>query len=800
MPDFRKALERPNLLFFDGGYGTLLQSRGLPPGVSPELFGLERPDVVRRVHEDYVDAGAMILTTNTFGGTRFKLGAGVDATALNRRMAALARDVAGDTAFVAGSVGPTGHFVKPLGPLTLRELVDAFKEQIEGLVQGGADLILAETHFDIAEAKAVVLAAREVCDLPVAVSMTFEGDACLTGSSPAVFASTMENLGVDVVGTNCSAGPEQMVETVRRLAENCTAPIQVEPNAGLPQLDEFNNTVFRMGPEAFAEASRVFVGLGAKILGGCCGTTPEHIRLLREACDALQPASRSENGPALRLTARSSLVLVGPSHPSLLVGERINPTGKKALSQELAAGKFSEALRFADEQTQAGCRVLDVNVGAAMVEEAVVLPNLVETLVSRVQTPLCIDSADADAVEAALWRYPASPLVNSISGEPGRMERLGPVVRAFGAPFILLPLVGRKLPATASERIEVIEKLVAQAEAMGVPRRLILVDVLALTVSSKPEAALHCLETIRHCRDRLGLPTVVGLSNISFGLPARELVNAAFLTMAMAAGLSAFIANPNSARMRETMAATEVLLNRDPQAANFIQGYADWKPNAGGSGPGRAAAPTSVDNLREAVVKGAKDRILSMVEAELERGADPLALVDNDLIPAIIEVGELYERKEYFLPQLLLSAETLQTAFSRLKPLLEAQPNAKKKAVVVMATVEGDIHDIGKNIVCLMLRNQGFEVTDLGKDVAADRIVDEAEKLDADIIGLSALMTTTMVRMKDTVDLVREKGLHAKILIGGAVVTEQFCESIGAHGYATDAVSAVKLATKLAKG
>jgi 5-methyltetrahydrofolate--homocysteine methyltransferase len=799
--DFRNALERPGLLIFDGGYGTLLQSRGLPPGVSPELFGLERPEIIQQVHKDYLDAGAMILTTNTFGGTRFKLGAGVDAADLNRRMAAVAREVAGDKAFVAGSVGPTGHFVKPLGPLTLRELVDAFKEQILGMVQGGVDLILAETHFDIAEAKAVVLAAREVCDLPVAVSMTFEGEACLTGSSPAVFASTMENLGVDVVATNCSAGPEQMVGTVRSLIENTTAPVQVEPNAGLPQLDEFNNTVFRMGPEAFAEASRPFVQLGAKILGGCCGTTPEHIKRLRETCEGLQPVSRSKKEPApLRLTSRSSLVLVGPDHPSLLIGERINPTGKKALSQELAAGGFSEALRFAEEQTQAGCRVLDVNVGAAMVEEAVVLPNLVETLVSRVQTPLCIDSADADAVEAALWRYPASPLVNSISGEPGRMERLGPVVKTFGAPFILLPLVGRKLPATAAERIEVIERLVTQAESMGVPRRLILVDVLALTVSSKPDAALQCLETIRHCKDELGLPTVVGLSNISFGLPARELANSSFLTMAMAAGLSAFIANPNSARMREAMAAAEVLLSRDSQAAKFIQGYADWKPHSGGSSPGRSVAPTSVDNLREAVIKGAKDRIVSMVEAELERGANPLDLVDNDLIPAIIEVGDLYERKEYFLPQLLLSAETLQTAFGRLKALLEAQPNAKKKAVVVMATVEGDIHDIGKNIVCLMLRNQGFEVTDLGKDVAADRIVGEAEKLGADVIGLSALMTTTMVRMKDTVDLAREKGLHAKILIGGAVVTEQFCESIGAHGYATDAVTAVKLATKLAKG
>jgi 5-methyltetrahydrofolate--homocysteine methyltransferase len=802
VPDFRHALLEPRILVFDGGYGTLLQSRGLPPGVSPELFGLERPDVIRQAHEDYLNAGAALLTTNTFGGSRFKLESQADPVDLNRRMAALAREAAGDKAFVAGSVGPAGHFVKPLGPLDMADLVDAFKEQITGLVQGGVDLVLAETHFDLAEVKAVVLAAREVCDLPVAVSMTFEDGACLTGSSPELFAATMDNLGVEVIGTNCSAGPEQMADTVARLAGTTTAALLAEPNAGLPELDEFNNTVFRMGPEAFADACRPFPSLGVRIIGGCCGTTPEHVALLAAACREQTPAVAADRGPEpLRITSRTRLVSVGFDHPCLLIGERINPTGKKALSQELAAGGFSEALRLAEEQTDAGCRVLDVNVGAAMVSEKDVLPELVQTLISRSQTPLCLDSADPEAVEAALRRYPASPLVNSISGEPGRMERLGPLAKAFGAPFILLPLEGGKLPATAGERIEVIEKLVAQAEDLGVPRRLIMVDVLALTVSSKPEAAVHCLETIRHCREELGLTTVCGLSNISFGLPARELVNTAFLTMAMAAGLSAFIGNPNSARIREAMAASEVLLARDPQAETFIRDYAEWKPGADAAGgPARAQTDKTVADLRQAVVKGAKDSILDMVEAELDKGASPIDLVDGQLIPGIMDVGDLYERKEYFLPQLILSAETLQNAFERLKPMLEDQAGAQKKAVIVMATVQGDIHDIGKNIVCLMLKNQGFEVIDLGKDVPAETIVAEAEKAGADLIGLSALMTTTMVRMQDTVDLVREKGLKAKTIIGGAVVTETFCESIGAHGFATDAVSAVKLAAGLAAG
>lgn len=804
MPDFRKLLKDDQVRFFDGGYGTLLQQRGLPPGMSPELFGLKSPDAVLQVHRDYLAAGAQVLTTNTFGGSRFKLGPDADVYDLNKAMCALARKAAGDNAFVAASIGPTGHFCEPLGELTFRELVQAYKEQIQGCVDGGADLILGETHFDLAEARAVVIATREVCDLPVAVSMTFEGANSLTGTTPLHFIDTMQNMGVDMVATNCSAGPEQIADVVRAMLPRLSTPLYVAANAGLPELDENGNTVFRLGPDDFAKQSTRFFDMGAKFVGGCCGTGPDHIRALaacsREKSWSLpQPEDR-----AVVLTSRGEGVPLGKGHPAVLIGERINPTGKKQLIHELQQGEQTEALRLAGEQVDRGAPVLDVNVGAPMVDETVTLPALVKALTGRFTTPLCLDSSTPGAVAEALWAYPGSPLVNSISGDPGRMAELGPLCARFGAPFILLPIKGKKLPVTAPERIAIIEQLLDEAESLGVPRRLAVVDGLALTVSSKPEAARATLETIRYCTEELGLATTLGLSNVSFGLPARDLLNSTFLSMCLASGLASFIANPDSARLREALAASEVLLNRDPQATYFINTYSDWKPTGGTGQPGTNSPQQGTGGepdshpLFSAVVKGNKDGITALVQDALDQGNGPFDLVDEHLIPAIMDVGEKYERKEYFLPQLIQSAETLQNAFKILNPLMEADSGKQERPCVIMATVEGDIHDIGKNIVCLMLRNHGFNVVDLGKDVTADRIVQAAAEEGAKLVGLSALMTTTMVRMEDTVRLLREKGLeHVKVMIGGAVVTEAFAESIGAHGCSTDAVTAVKLAKQL---
>ncbi len=802
--DFRKILSDDKVYFYDGGYGSLLMSRGLPPGLSPEVWGLREPDVIRAAYRDYVEAGADVITTNTFGGSGPKLGLDADVFELNRTMAAMAREVADGRAFIAGSVGPTGKFVEPLGDMTFRELVDIFKEQIRGLAAGGADLIMAETHFDLAEAKAVVIAAREVCDLPVGVSMTFEGDACLTGTSPLTFVDTMQNLGVELLGTNCSAGPEQMLDTLSAWSSRLETPVVAQANAGLPELDDDGNTVFRLAPEPFAEAAVKFLDHNAKFVGGCCGTTPEHIRRLKKLAEgrAWKRPQPSDDAQVV-LTSRAVTVPLGFNHPGVIIGERINPTGKKQLTAELQDGRFAEAARFAAEQVEQGAPVLDVNVGAPLVEEKELLPQLVKKLVAEFQCPLSIDSNDADAVEEALWNYPGSPLVNSISGEPGKMERLGPICKKFGAPFILLPIQGKKLPVTASERIAVIEELVAQADALGIPRRLIVVDCLALTVSSKPEAARHFLETVRHCRENLGLASTVGLSNVSFGLPARELLNSTFLAMAMTSGLTSFIANPNSRRLQETLHSVEVLLNRDPQAGRYIEKFSGWTPGAAApAAPSSSPAPGSKDSdggdaVFIAVVKGDKDNVVGLVNDKLEQGMEPMHIVNDLLIPGILKVGEKYERKEYFLPQLLRSAETMQTAFTRLQPLLDEAEGGGSKPVVIMATVEGDIHDIGKNIVCLMLKNHGFEVIDLGKDVPADKIVDAAQEHAAKVIGLSALMTTTMVRMEDTIQLVKERGMDAKVMIGGAVVTEKFCAAIGADGWSTDAVEAVKIARRL---
>lgn len=820
MSDFRSALRTHKHIFFDGGMGTMLQGRGLPAGMSPELFCLENPDILSGIHLEYAQNGADVLTTNSFGGTRSKLPQGLDVVDFNIKMAEAAKKAAaqaGRHVWVAGSVGPTGQFVKPLGALDFSDMVELFREQIRGLVAGGVDIILAETHFDIAELRAVILAARAECNLPVGASMTFEGGVSLTGTSPAVFAHTMMNMGVDFIATNCSAGPEQMRDVVQVLLEEATIPVLVMPNAGLPELDN-GKTVFRLQPEEFARHTAIFARMGVRCLGGCCGTTPDHIAALRRRIEAeagenledIRVAPKPESG--IVLTSRSAMLRIAPNAPFQVIGERINPTGKKVLSAEFQAGELGAALQFAREQVAAGVRILDVNVGAPMVDETVLLPALIARLAAAHNEPLSLDSSNADAVEAALNVYPASPLVNSISGEPGRMERLGPICRDYGAPFILLPLKGRKLPVLASERIAIIDELLAQAGALRIPRRLIMVDVLALAVSSKPEAALHCFETIRYCNS-LGLATTIGLSNISFGLPARPLLNGTFLAMSVAHGLSSCIANRGETRLREAIASAELFMGRDSNASAFIGEFSGWQSGSGAASvnsansvgitssaseqSAKAEVRDALEMLRDAVILGERDNVASLVKDSLATGKEPYSIVHETLIPAITVVGEKYERKEYYLPQLLRAAETMQDAFALLKPLLEQSGTAEVRPVVIMATVEGDIHDIGKNIVSLMLGNHGFDVIDLGKDVKAEAIVDAAVAHGAKLIGLSALMTTTMVRMEDCVRLVRERGLDIRIMIGGAVVTPAFAKAIGADGYADDAVGAVREAQRL---
>lgn len=801
MLDLKEALQSGKILLLDGAMGTMLQAAGLPAGASPDRFCLERPDILQNIHSAYVQAGADILTTCTFGGSAYKLSPGLDVVHFNMSMAQAARHAAntaggGKKVFVAGNLGPTGHFVRPLGDVEPIDIINAYREQVRGLVQGGVDCIFIETQFDLAEARAAVIAARTECALPVMVSMTFEKNCSLTGSRPEIFAETMQNLGVTALGTNCSAGPEQMAPVIEELLAYSRVPVLVEPNAGLPELVD-GKTVFRLAPEEFAQKTAAFAAAGVQILGGCCGTSPAHIAALRQAVEGMQhrkPACRVGLG-SIAVTSRSSIVRIGEGQSISVIGERINPTGKKQLTAELQAGEYGLALRYADEQVALGAPLLDVNVGAPLVDETVLLPQLVQHLVGRVSVPLSLDSSNMQAIEKALPYCPGSALVNSISGESGRMEFLGPLCRDYGAPFILLPLRGKKLPLMAAERIAILEQLLEQADSLHIPRRLVMVDVLALAVSSKGEAGAQCLETIRWCV-REGLPTVIGLSNVSFGLPARDLLNASYLSMAVGAGLTACIGNPANPRLREVLDSAEVLLGRDRNAENFIGSYARWSAGEG-SIVSKQEQLTQATSLEDAVLRGNKENVTVLVEAELAKGADPLTLVQEKLIPAITEVGARYERREYFLPQLIRAAETMQKAFKTLQPLLEKQRGPEERPVVVLATVEGDIHDIGKNIVALLLGNHGFEVIDAGKDVKAQDIIACAKQHKAAIVGLSALMTTTMVRMEDTVLLVREENLPFKVMIGGAVVTQAFADAIGADGYSADAVSAVRLAKSL---
>lgn len=798
---FCKALAQGRPLLLDGAMGTMLQAAGMPAGVSPEQYCLENPDILKGIHAAYLEAGSNIITTCTFGSNPFKLASGLDSFDVCRRMTAIAREAVRTAKgqgpfFVAGNVGPSGLFARPLGTLEPQKLVDGFAAQIRGLATGGADLIFVETQFDLAEARAAVAAAHMVCDLPVMVSMTFEQGVSLTGSSPEIFAETMQNLGADVVGTNCSLGPDEMLPVVKKLLATCACPVMAEPNAGLPELRN-GQTVFPMGPETFAQKTASFAALGARVLGGCCGTTPRHVAALAQALEAVDYAPRATpEAQGIVLTSRSALVRIGADEPLAVIGERINPTGKPVLAAELQEGRFDAALRLADEQIAAGAAVLDVNVGAPLVDEAVCLPELAQRLIARCQTPLSLDSSNAEAIAAALPYCPGSCLINSISGEEGRLDALGPLCRWYGAPFILLPLLGKKLPVRASERIRIVESLLERAAGMGISRRLILVDLLALAISSTPESVRECLDFARWCREQR-LAATIGLSNVSFGLPARPLLNATFLGMAVGAGLNSCIANPSAPVMRETTAAIAALGGHDTHAQGFIAAFGEWKP--GVASPAVAARQAvaggaSPASLYDAVLSGDKEGAPALLEQELARGVDPLELVDGILIPAITEVGERYERREYFLPQLIRAAETMQLAFARLKPLLEARRGPEKRPAVVLATVEGDIHDIGKNIVALLLGNHGFEVVDAGKDVPAEEIVACAMRHKAHIIGLSALMTTTMVRMEDTIRLVRERGLPIRVMVGGAAVTRAFAESIGADAYCEDAVSGVRAA------
>lgn len=809
--EFRR-LTAERVVLLDGATGTNLQKAGMPVGVCPEQWILENPQVLVELQRRYVEAGTDILFAPTFTANRIKLeeyGLQDQLEEMNRSLVELSREAAGGKAYIAGDLTMTGEQLYPLGELQFEELVDVYKEQVQAILAAGVDLFVVETMMSLQECRAAVLAIRELCDLPVMVSLTYNEDGrTLYGTDPATAVAVLQSLGADAVGMNCSTGPEAMYEPMAQMAEYAVIPLLAKPNAGMPELED-GKTVFRVEPEEFAAAGKELVKKGAGILGGCCGTTPEHIRALKEAVGELLPPKPLAVNRRV-LTSERKLVEIKLDGNFMVIGERINPTGKKKLQAELREGSLNLVRTMALEQEENGAQILDINMGMNGIDEKEMMLRTVYEVTSTVDCPLCIDSSHVDIIEAALRIYPGRALINSISLEKEKLDRLLPVAKKYGAMFILLPLSDQGLPKDSEEKHGIIRTVLAEALGIGMAKEDIVVDGLVATVGANPRAALECFETFDYCKNELGLPTVCGLSNISFGLPERAYVNTAFLTMAIAKGLTMAIANPSQELLMNAAFASDLLLNKQESDIRYIERmnflsekYAGMErvmvPSAAtpvSSSTKQETTGTTGSGVFQAVLKGNKERILGEVKTMLGQGEEPEAIINGHLIPAINEVGELFEQKKYFLPQLISSANTMKIAIEYLEPMLE-RGAGEAKATIVVATVEGDIHDIGKNLVVLMLKNYGYNVIDLGKDVPAEQIVDTAIKEGAKVIGLSALMTTTMMRMKDVVELSREKGCTSKIVIGGAAITESFAGEIGADGYSKDAAECVKLVDRL---
>ncbi len=792
-----KNLLTRKIIILDGATGTELQKKGMPAGVCPELWCLENQNIIKDIHASYVQAGAQIIYACTFGANRFKLKQ-FDSTdnirQINRQLARLAKKTAGDKALVAGDIGPTGLFIQPFGQLSFAEAVNTFREQALGLIEGGCDLIVIETMIDIQEARAALLAVKEIKDIFTIASMTYEKDGhTLNGTDPVSALITLQSLGADAVGCNCSTGPENMVEFIAAMKPYATVPLIAKPNAGVPRLEN-GKTIFDMDAATFASFGRKLAAAGANMLGGCCGTTPAHIKKLAQITANIKPKAPRRKSIAALSSARGFLH-IGENQPLLIVGERINPTGKKLFQQELSEGKTSILRQMALDQEKQGANLLDVNVGQPGIDEVETIKTAISLLTTVSKLPLVIDSSRIETIEAALRIYPGRMLINSISGEKEKIKRLLPLAAKYGAMFILLPLTEGEIPSTAKKRQSIIKCVFQAAKKYGFTKDDFVVDGLVMAVASDTQAAKETLKTVSWCAEIFKCKTILGLSNVSFGMPGRPWLNAGFLAMARLCGLTMAIANPASTEMMNIAKAGDVLTAKDKSAQRFI-GHFSAEKNADSSAAVKMILSPE-EKIAGAIMEGDRESIVSLIKSVLSSDYSALEVVDQIMIPAIVKVGDLYEKKVYFLPQLMAAAEAMKKALNYLEPQLK-KATTGDKGKIILATVKGDIHDIGKNIVALLLRNYGYSVLDLGKDVAAEIIIAAAKKEKPDVIGLSALMTTTMVNMKDVIALAREHGVKEAFLIGGAVVTETYARSIGAS-FAKDGVEAVKVVEKLIK-
>ena len=803
------------IVFLDGATGTNLMKAGLPGGVCPEAWILEHKEVLFDLQRAYVDAGSDIVYAPTFTGNRIKLGdygLADQIERINRELVALSKEAAGGRALVAGDVTMTGRQLSPVGDLSFDELVEVYKEQIRILDDAGCDLLVVETMMSLQECRAAIIAAKEVSELAVMVTLTFERDGrTLFGSDPESCAITLEALGAAAIGANCGAGPDRMEDIIKRIASVSGIPVIAKPNAGLPKACPDGTTQYDMDSDTFSSQMERLLEAGASIIGGCCGTSPEYIKALHDKYSKVKPADITDKegnpipgkvlGRRYLCSERRSLSF-DLDGLFMVVGERINPTGKKKLQAQLRENCLDMVRDFAADQDRDGASVLDINVGMGGIDEKEMMLRVLEEVMTITDLPLCIDTSSPKVMEAALRVYPGRALMNSISLEKGKAEKFLPLAKKYGAMFVLLPLSPEGLPKDLDEKIGNINRLSQMAYDIGLTREDIVVDGLVATVGADKKAALDTLDTISYCHDN-SFATICGLSNISFGLPERMNVNTAFLTMAISRGLTMAIANPSQEMLINAAFASDLLQNKDGADIRYIERMQSCVGQKGEKLPKKQdTAPSGEEDIlgviKNDVLKGIKNNIEKDTRSALDKGIDPRDILDKSLMPAINEVGELFDKGKYFLPQLIAGAEAMKMSIAILEPILQKDKKpGDELPTIIIATVRGDIHDIGKNLVALMLKNYGFKVIDLGKDVPKEEIIRTAKEENAAVIALSALMTTTMREMKNVIDYARNEGVNSRIIVGGAVVTQDYADEIGADGYSTDAADTVRLVKQL---